>query len=164
MPPHLLCFGALYARGCARVHSFGDGTSALAVVFINIFASLHLPAFGTMPIGWCRCSWNAPSAPVVFARCDSDRRDHADPGPRRMEMAACSARYVLTCPPRIRVGYGERLGSPPSGGREQTTWDARAFDGYADRVATRLRRRVRVSMHSFPAVNVGTHEPLMISA
>lgn len=51
---YLSCFGASYARGCAREsdYSFGDGTGALAVVIIVTFTSLHLPPLGSKPIRW----------------------------------------------------------------------------------------------------------------
>lgn len=53
---------AVPARICrALEHRMrGDvGTSALAVVIIDTFTSLHLPPSGTRPIGWCRCSPDA---------------------------------------------------------------------------------------------------------
>lgn len=91
---HLSCFRASFARGCVRDYSFEDGKSSLAVVIIDTLTSLHLPAFGTKPMGRYRGSWNTPSALVVFAKFDSGLRDHAGPGPRHAEMGvrrdACS--------------------------------------------------------------------------
>lgn len=148
---HVSCFGPSYARGCACDRSFGDGKSALAVASIDTFTSLHLPTLGTRPIVWRCCSWNAPRTPVVFANFDSGRCDHAGPGPRRMEMAACSVRCVLTCLPIIRVGYTD---GHPAAVRTEGQGLHQLRTGHADARRPRLSRSCQsagrsVCQHAF---------------
>lgn len=77
-------------------------------------------------MGRCRCSWNAPSAPVVFAKFDSGRCDHADPGPRRVEKRV--RRDASRCSHVPDNRCKEHLESSPSGVREEVALRCARYD------------------------------------